>query len=101
MPRIAEERNYEMSWRPTNNPWEMQWDADLWKWLWLFLRHRGPESVATGKVKEHATDAMVASGKVVKRDQTNNGIADNDATMGDQRSWRGHPRVSQVFIFEA
>ena len=50
--------------------------------VWKILRSRGSESVDIGKVKGHATDEMVRSGKVQKRDQVHNDTSDINATKG-------------------
>ena len=67
----------------------MQRDGGIWQWFWIFFRSRGPESVDIGKVKGHATDEMVKSGRVQKRDQIHNGISDQDATKGIEEHGEG------------
>ena len=48
--KAADERAEAQDFRPTNKPWEMQQECDLWECVWKCLRSRGPNSVAIGKV---------------------------------------------------
>ena len=63
-------------------PWLLQKDEDLWQQYWKVMLMRNPLSVKHGKVKGHATDEMVASGKTREEDKRGNDHGDAAAGEG-------------------
>ena len=57
-------------------------DGDLWEAFTNIVLRRGPETVTLTKVKGHATDEMVAEGKVALSEKLGNDRADVAADKG-------------------
>ena len=72
----------EESRRPFRQHWALQNDGDLWQQFWRQVQARGPHSIRITKVKGHATEEMVRSGKVREEDKEGNDKADRAADLG-------------------
>ena len=57
-------------------------DGDLWEHTHKMVEAKGPKSVSYKKVKGHATEEMVASGKATREDKEGNDEADSAADRG-------------------
>ena len=58
------------------------YDGDLWEHTQKMVEAKGPKSVSYRKVKGHATEEVVASGKVTREDKEGNDEADSAADRG-------------------
>ena len=54
-------------------------DGDLWKLFAKVVEQRGPDITKIGKLKAHANDEMVATGKVEDEQKRGNDWADTAA----------------------
>ena len=76
----------EISWlhrdRPQRRRWACTMDGDLWCLSQKMIAAKGPNSVATRKVKGHATSEMVAMGTVRQADKEGNDHAGEAAGFG-------------------
>ena len=66
-------------------PFELVNDGDLLLLIDRMLRQRGLDTVSTSKVKGHADDGMVLSGRVRREDKLGNDAADEAAGLGRRR----------------
>ena len=69
----------------TRKPWGMRDDGDVWSIVHELVQQRGPRATFCTKVKGHATDQMVADGRVRLQDQKGNAAAGTRArkALGD------------------
>ena len=67
---------------PFKQKWALMRGGDLWETFAEMVKRRGPHSVTITKVKGHATDEMVAEGKVELEDKRGNDQADGAAGRG-------------------
>ncbi len=63
-------------------PWSTHTDGDMWELLHETLKKKGPNTFKATKIKGHATNAMVESGKVQPQDKEGNDEADYYAAEG-------------------
>ena len=64
--------------RPSR-PWSLHTNGDLWEHFEAYVKAKGPDGVSFSKVKGHATDDDVHSGKVRICDKVGNDEADQAA----------------------
>ena len=69
----------------TGAPFSLCTDGDLLSCIWNMVLYRSASSVKVSKVKGHATDALVAEGRVLKEDKEGNDAADIAADFGRLR----------------
>ena len=65
--------------KPLKRPFSLQGDGDLWECFWKAVMARNPYTIKITKVKGHATDEMVADGRVQPQDRRGNDKADSAA----------------------
>ena len=82
----------------TRKPWGMREDGDVWGVVHALVHQRGPAATKCTKVKGHATDQMVAGGKVRLVDQKGNAAADGAVGRG-YASYGQHRRAPAAFFF--
>ena len=68
--------------RNPKKPWGTKGDGDLWEVFHSFVKAKGHWAVAVSKVKGHATDDMVAQGRVKPEEKEGNDMADKVADEG-------------------
>ena len=62
------------------------------------MRAKGPEAVRLSKVKGHATDEMVAQGKVKQEHKEGNDAADEAADIGVEQHGNNFLEASTYFV---
>ena len=67
-------------------PWDLVKNGDLWGSIEEAIKEKGPQTVKITKVKGHATDEMVAEGKVREEDKEGNDKADKAADKGAEET---------------
>ena len=76
----------------------MRDDGDVWSIVHELVQQRGPRATFCTKVKGHATDQMVADGRVRLQDQQGNAAA--DAAVGRGFATYGQHRRALAGLFE-
>ena len=78
-------------------PYNIIPDGDLWEWFAKIVEAKGPQAVRLTKVKGHATDAMVAQGKVKEEHKVGNDFSDEAADIGVEQHGGDFLEASTLF----
>ena len=78
-------------------PWAILTDGDLWEYFEKIVKAKGAHAIDISKVKGHATEKMVAEGKVLKKDKEGNDASDEAADRGVEQHGNELLEISNYF----